>query len=110
MPLTDPVPAAALIVCEQRGEAHYEAKFRCGGRQVKRRIGRAWLTRDDAAAGGHAAAVWPTGPSMPAPLARRPKRPWARTPGVLGPWRGLRLPGYSSHEGGAAACPNPQVA
>ena len=48
MPPTDPVPAAALIVCEQRGEAYYEAKFRYGGRQVKRRIGRAWLTRDDA--------------------------------------------------------------
>ncbi len=42
-----PLPTAALIVCEQRGEAHYEAKFRYGGRQVKRRIGRAWLTRDD---------------------------------------------------------------
>jgi len=48
MPPTDLVPAAALIVCEQRGEAYYEAKFRYGGRQVKRRIGRAWLTRDDA--------------------------------------------------------------
>jgi integrase len=48
MPPTDPVPAAALIVCEQRGEVYYEAKFRYGGRQVKRRIGRAWLTRDDA--------------------------------------------------------------
>jgi integrase len=42
----DPVPAASLIVCEQRGEVHYEAKFRYGGRQVKRRIGRAWLTPD----------------------------------------------------------------
>ena len=47
MPPTDPVPTAALIVCEQRGEVHYEAKFRYGGHQVKRRIGRAWLSRDD---------------------------------------------------------------
>ncbi len=46
MPPTDPIPAAALIVCEQRGEAYYEAKFRFGGRQVKRRIGPAWLTPD----------------------------------------------------------------
>ena len=46
MPPTDPVPTAALIVVEQRGEVHYEAKFRYGGRQVKKRIGRAWLTRD----------------------------------------------------------------
>ena len=48
MPPTDPVPTAALIVVEQRGEVHYEAKFRYGGRQVKRRIGRAWLTPDGA--------------------------------------------------------------
>ncbi|MGI8429288.1 MAG: hypothetical protein ACR2OB_08280 [Solirubrobacteraceae bacterium] len=48
MPPTDPVPTANLIVVEQRGEVHFEAKFRYGGHQVKRRIGRAWLTRDDA--------------------------------------------------------------
>src|ERR1035441_5854435 len=48
MPPTDPVPTAALIICEQRGEVHFEAKFRYGGHQVKRRIGRAWLSRDDA--------------------------------------------------------------
>jgi integrase len=50
MPPIDPVPTAALIVCEQRGEAYYEAKFRYGGRQVKRRIGPAWLTRDTSGA------------------------------------------------------------
>ena len=33
--------------------------------------------------------------------------PPSQTPGVLGPWRGLRLPGYSGHEGGAAASPQP---
>ena len=25
-----------------------------------------------------------------------------QTPGVLGPWRGLRLPGYTSNEGGGS--------
>ncbi|MDQ6776440.1 MAG: hypothetical protein M3071_09550, partial [Actinomycetota bacterium] len=48
MPPTDPVPTAALIVVEQRGEVHFEAKFRYDGHQVKRRIGRAWLTPDGA--------------------------------------------------------------
>jgi hypothetical protein len=28
MPPTDPVPTAALIVVERRGQVHYEAKFR----------------------------------------------------------------------------------
>jgi hypothetical protein len=46
MPPTGPVPSAALIVCEQRSEVHYEAKFRYAGGQVKRRIGPAWLSRD----------------------------------------------------------------
>ncbi|MHB1569931.1 MAG: hypothetical protein ACYC0H_12060, partial [Solirubrobacteraceae bacterium] len=46
MPLTEPTPIAALIVCERGGQVYYEAKFRYGGRQVKRRLGRAWLTRD----------------------------------------------------------------
>jgi integrase len=36
------------VIREERGEAFYEAKFRHGGRQVKRRIGAAWLDRDKA--------------------------------------------------------------
>jgi len=48
MPSTDPLPTANLIVVAQRGEVHFEAKFRYAGSQVKKRIGRAWLTRDGA--------------------------------------------------------------
>src|SRR5450631_3561365 len=51
MPSTDPVPTANLIVVEQRGEVHFEAKFRYAGRQVKRGIGRPWRTRDGAGGG-----------------------------------------------------------
>ena len=40
-------PAAALVVREHRGTPYYEAKFRIGGRQIKRRIGEAWLERGD---------------------------------------------------------------
>ncbi len=39
-------PSATVIVREYRGQVFYEAKFRHGGRQVKRRIGPAWLERD----------------------------------------------------------------
>jgi integrase len=39
-------PTASIIVREQRGRPFYEAKFRHDGRQVKRRIGPAWLERD----------------------------------------------------------------
>ncbi|HME01470.1 MAG TPA: tyrosine-type recombinase/integrase [Solirubrobacteraceae bacterium] len=39
------IPGAALVVREAAGQPFYEAKFRYEGRQVKRRIGRAWLTR-----------------------------------------------------------------
>jgi integrase len=39
-------PTASLIVREHRGRPFYEAKFRHGGRQVKRRVGPAWLERD----------------------------------------------------------------
>jgi integrase len=46
------LPAASLIVREHLGEPFYEAKFRYGGRQVKRRIGSAWLTR------GKSSGVW----------------------------------------------------
>jgi integrase len=38
-------PAAALVVREHGGVPYYEAKFRIGGRQIKRRIGEAWLER-----------------------------------------------------------------
>jgi hypothetical protein len=37
--------SAALVVREYKGQPYYEAKFRYGGEQVKRRVGRAWLTR-----------------------------------------------------------------
>ena len=39
-------PAAALIVREYGGHVFYDAKFRWQGRQIKRRIGPAWLDRD----------------------------------------------------------------
>jgi integrase len=41
-------PSAALLIREERGDVFYEAKFRHGGRQIKRRIGPAWLERDTA--------------------------------------------------------------
>ena len=41
-----PLPTAALLLREHRGEPFYEAKFRYAGHQVKRRIGPAWLVRD----------------------------------------------------------------
>jgi len=44
MPSTN--PTAALIVREQRGEVYYEAFWRYQGRQVKRRLGPAWLDKD----------------------------------------------------------------
>ena len=40
------LPVASLIVREHGGEPFYEAKFRYCGRQVKRRIGPAWLIFD----------------------------------------------------------------
>ncbi len=41
-----PPTAVSLVVRESSGQPFYEAKFRDGDRQVKRRIGPAWLTRD----------------------------------------------------------------
>jgi integrase len=38
-------PTASLVVRAHRREPFYEAKFRYEGRQVKRRLGPAWLTR-----------------------------------------------------------------
>lgn len=43
-----PKPIASLVVRDYNGQPFYEAKFRHEGRQVKRRIGPAWLERDDA--------------------------------------------------------------
>ncbi len=39
-------PNAHIIVREHHGQPYYEAKFRHHGRQIKRRIGPAWLERD----------------------------------------------------------------
>lgn len=44
-------PTASIIIREHRGQPFYEAKFRHDGRQVKRRIGPAWLERDPDAGG-----------------------------------------------------------
>jgi hypothetical protein len=40
-------PSAAIIIRVQGEKPFYEAKFRHDGRQVKRRIGPAWLERDE---------------------------------------------------------------
>jgi integrase len=39
-------PSPSLVVREHNGQPFYEAKFRHGSRQVKRRIGPAWVERD----------------------------------------------------------------
>jgi|HubBroStandDraft_2_1064218.scaffolds.fasta_scaffold05518_2 integrase len=44
-------PSTNVLVREHRGRPFYEAKFRVHGRQVKRRIGAAWLERDPGAGG-----------------------------------------------------------
>lgn len=41
-------PSAAIVIREHRGQPFFEAKFRYEGRQIKRRIGRAWLEQDSA--------------------------------------------------------------
>jgi integrase len=41
-----PNPSATVVIREHRGRPFYEAKFRHEGRQVKRRIGPAWLEGD----------------------------------------------------------------
>jgi integrase len=41
-----PNPNATVVIREHRGQPFYEAKFRHQGRQVKRRIGPAWLEQD----------------------------------------------------------------
>jgi hypothetical protein len=45
-PMPTRKPTASLVVREHRGQPFNEAKFRLHGRQVKRRIGSAWLERD----------------------------------------------------------------
>jgi integrase len=44
--MSAPSPTASIVVREHKGQAFYEAKFRHQGRQIKRRIGPAWLERD----------------------------------------------------------------
>lgn len=41
------LPSAATMAIERRGRVFWEAKFRYDGRQVKRRIGPAWLQRTE---------------------------------------------------------------
>jgi integrase len=45
MPTAHHLPRAHLVVREYDGRPFWEAKFRDGTRQVKRRLGSAWLTR-----------------------------------------------------------------
>jgi integrase len=45
-PMSAATPNANIIIREHGGQPFYEAKFRHAGRQVKRRIGPAWLDRD----------------------------------------------------------------
>jgi integrase len=47
-------PNTNVIVREQGGQPFYEAKFRHYGRQIKRRIGPAWLERDSSSGGWRA--------------------------------------------------------
>ncbi|HUB72806.1 MAG TPA: site-specific integrase [Solirubrobacteraceae bacterium] len=46
MDTTPNAPKANIITREHNGQPFYEAKFRHNGRQIKRRIGPAWLERD----------------------------------------------------------------
>ncbi len=45
-PISAVKPNVNIIIREHRGQPFYEAKFRHNGRQIKRRIGPAWLERD----------------------------------------------------------------
>ena len=44
--MSTPNPSAAIVVRTHGGQAFYEAKFRYQGRQIKRRVGPAWLDPD----------------------------------------------------------------
>ncbi len=46
--MSTPNPSAAIVVRTHGGQAFYEAKFRYQGRQIKRRVGPAWLDPDPA--------------------------------------------------------------
>ena len=46
MSMRAPLPSASLVLRERDDDVVYEAKFRYRGRQVKRTVGPAWLTRD----------------------------------------------------------------
>ena len=46
--MSAPNPTATVFVREQRGQAFYEAFWRYKGRQLKRRLGPAWLDQDAA--------------------------------------------------------------
>jgi integrase len=47
--MSSAIPAPSLVVREHNGQPFYEAKFRHGGRQVKRRVGPAWLEQQHGA-------------------------------------------------------------
>jgi len=49
--MSAPNPSANLVVTVKADQAYYEAKFRHDGKQVKLRIGPAWLDRDPATGG-----------------------------------------------------------
>ena len=55
-----PTPTASIAVRERGEDAFFEALFRYRGKQLKRRIGPAWLERDEGRAGVRAAAECPT--------------------------------------------------
>lgn len=44
--MSERTPSAAIVVREHEGHAYFDAKFRFRARQVKRRIGPAWLEAD----------------------------------------------------------------
>ena len=44
--MSAPNPTATVFVREQRGQPFYEAFWRYNGRQLKRRLGLAWLDQD----------------------------------------------------------------
>ena len=73
-------PTASIVVREHRGQPFYEAKFRYGGRQIKRRIGPAWLERDpDATVGAGIAGASPRAPTTNAPPTWPPRSSWPST-------------------------------
>jgi integrase len=45
--MSAPAPTASIAIRERGGEAFFEAMFRHQGKQLKRRVGPAWLERDE---------------------------------------------------------------